>query len=82
MVLMSSDQAPWPKLQADLAERNSWQDRLYLVTSGGGSYSREAIFDNHHWKSEYYSSVYDRPLRIKHQYDPTFVLWKTTCCKQ
>jgi hypothetical protein len=48
MVLMSSEQAPWPKLQADLAEVNSRQDRLRLVTPGGGSYSSEATFDNHH----------------------------------
>jgi len=75
MVLMSSEQAPWPKLQADLAEMNSWQDRLrLLVTPGGGSYGNEATFDNQYWKSEYYGSVYDRLLQIKQRYDPGFVL--------
>jgi len=75
MVLESSEQAPWPKLQADLAEMNSWQDRLRLVTPGGGSYGSEATFDNQYWKSEYYGSVYDRLLQIKQRYDPGFVLW-------
>ncbi|PSN68404.1 FAD-binding domain-containing protein [Corynespora cassiicola Philippines] len=75
MVLMSSEQAPWSKLQADLAEMNSWQDRLRLVTPGGGSYGSEATLDNQHWKSEYYGSVYDRLLQIKQRYDPDFVLW-------
>ena len=75
MVLMSSEQAPWSKLQSDLAEMNSWQDRLRLVTPGGGSYGSEATLDNQYWKSEYYGSVYDRLLQVKKRYDPSFVLW-------
>jgi hypothetical protein len=75
MLLGSSEQASWPKLQADLAEMNSWQDRLRLVTPGGGSYGSESTFNNQHWKSEYYGSVYDRLLQIKQKYDPDFVLW-------
>jgi FAD/FMN-containing dehydrogenase len=75
MVLMSSEQAAWPKLQGDLAEMNSWQDRLLLVTPGGGSYGSESTMDNEHWKSEYYGSAYDRLLQVKQKYDPDFVLW-------
>jgi hypothetical protein len=75
MILMDDEQAAWPKLQADLAAVNSWQDRMRLVTPGGGSYGSEATFDNKHWKSEYYGKPYDRLLKIKQQYDPDFVLW-------
>lgn len=75
LVLMSSAQAPWSKLESDLAEMNTWQDRLRLVTPGGGSYGSEATFDNQFWKSEYYGSAYDRLLKVKQHYDPDFILW-------
>ncbi|PVH96640.1 FAD-binding domain-containing protein [Periconia macrospinosa] len=75
MCLYSDEKSPWSKLQSDLAEVNTWQDRLRLVTPGGGSYGSESTFDNQFWKSEYYGSAYDRLLKVKHEYDPNFLLW-------
>ena len=53
---------------------NMWQDHICLITLGSISYGSEASFDNGHWKSEYYGSVYDRLIQTREQYDPDFFI--------
>ncbi|KAF9923988.1 hypothetical protein FBU30_005974 [Linnemannia zychae] len=45
-------------------------NRLYKITSGGGTYANEADPNEPDWQDNFYRTNYQRLLKIKHRFDP------------